>query len=126
MARSSVAAAMSFWLARTGVFGSSTLKSVLMRSRAYLPSSRVRLPRAEASPALVARRSHTCRYSSASLASSSRAWDSCALMPVPLTGEAGGALGPGFWGASPSPAPAPFVSSACSSVMTTKHSRVGS
>jgi hypothetical protein len=33
MARSSVAAAMSLWLARGGVSGSSTLKSVLMRKR---------------------------------------------------------------------------------------------
>jgi hypothetical protein len=34
MARNSVAAAMSFWLARGGVLGSSTLKSVLKRSQA--------------------------------------------------------------------------------------------
>jgi hypothetical protein len=40
MARSSVAAAMSFWLARGGVCRSSTLKSVLMRSRACFSSSR--------------------------------------------------------------------------------------
>jgi hypothetical protein len=40
MARNSVAAAMSFWLARGGVFGLSTLKSVLMRSQACMPSSR--------------------------------------------------------------------------------------
>jgi hypothetical protein len=38
MARNSVAAAMSFWLARGGVFGLSTSKSALMRSRACLPS----------------------------------------------------------------------------------------
>jgi hypothetical protein len=37
-----------------------------------------------------------------------------------------GALGPGFWGASPSLAPATFVSSAWSSTTTTKHSRAGS
>jgi hypothetical protein len=35
MARNSVAAVMSFWLARGGVSGLSTLKSALMRSRAY-------------------------------------------------------------------------------------------
>jgi hypothetical protein len=78
MARSSVAAAISFWLARGGVSGLSTLKSALMRSRACLPSSRVRSPRAEASPAMEARSSHTVRYYSASLASSSRAWANCA------------------------------------------------
>jgi hypothetical protein len=71
MARSSIAAATSFWLARRGM--SSTLKSALMRSRACLPSSRVRSPCAEASPAMEARSSRTTRYSSASLASSSRA-----------------------------------------------------
>jgi hypothetical protein len=38
MAHSSVAAATSFWLARRGVLGSSTLKSALMRSRACLPN----------------------------------------------------------------------------------------
>jgi hypothetical protein len=58
MARSSVAAVISFWLARCGVFGSSTLKSVLMRSRAYLPSSRTRLPHAEASPAMAQQSYH--------------------------------------------------------------------
>jgi hypothetical protein len=42
MARSSVAAAMSFWLAREGMFRVLTLKSVLMRLRAYLSSSRAR------------------------------------------------------------------------------------
>jgi hypothetical protein len=73
MARSSVVAAMSFWLTRGGVFGLLTLKSVLMRSRACLPSSHARSPRAETSPAMVARSSRTARYSSASLASSSRA-----------------------------------------------------
>jgi hypothetical protein len=71
MARSSVTAATSFWLARGGVFGLSTLKLMLMRSRACLPSSRERSPRAEASPAMEARSSRTARYSSASLASSS-------------------------------------------------------
>jgi hypothetical protein len=50
-----------------------TSKSALMRSRACLPSSRKRLPRAETSLTMVARSSHTTRYSSASLASSSRA-----------------------------------------------------
>jgi hypothetical protein len=49
MARRSVAAATSFWLARGGVFGLLTSKSTLMRSRACLPSSRARSPRAEAS-----------------------------------------------------------------------------
>jgi hypothetical protein len=52
MARSSVAAAMSFWLARGGVFRLLTLKSVLIRSRACLPSSSARSPHAEASPAM--------------------------------------------------------------------------
>jgi hypothetical protein len=73
MARSSVVAAMIFWLARGGVFGLLTLKSALMRSRACLPSSRARSPRAEASPAMEARSSRTARYSSASLALSPRA-----------------------------------------------------
>jgi hypothetical protein len=54
------------------------LKSALMRSRACMPSSRTRSPRAEASPAIEARSNRTVRYSSASLASSSRAWASCA------------------------------------------------
>jgi hypothetical protein len=54
MARSSVAAAMSFWLARGGVLGLLTSKSALMRSRACLPSSRAQSPRAEASPVMVA------------------------------------------------------------------------
>jgi hypothetical protein len=44
MARSSVAAAISFWLTRGGVSGLSTLKSALMRSRACLPSSCARSP----------------------------------------------------------------------------------
>jgi hypothetical protein len=73
MARNSVAVAMSFWLAREGVLGSSMLKSVLMRSRACRTNSRARSPRAEASLAMEARSSRTARYSSASLASSSRA-----------------------------------------------------
>jgi hypothetical protein len=73
MARSSVAAVMSFWLARGGVFGSSTLKLVLMRSWACLPSSHTRSQRAEASPAMEACSNRTVRYSSASLASGSRA-----------------------------------------------------
>jgi hypothetical protein len=55
------------------VFGSSTLNLALMRSRACLPNSRARSPRAEASPTMEAQSSHTSRYSSASLASSSRA-----------------------------------------------------
>jgi hypothetical protein len=59
MARSSVAAVMRFWLARGGVFGLLTLKLVLMWSRACLPSSRARSLRAEASPAMEARSSHT-------------------------------------------------------------------
>jgi hypothetical protein len=73
MAHNNVAAAMSFWLARGGVFGLLTSKSALMRSRACLPSSRARSPRAEASPAMEARSSPTAWYSSARLASSSRA-----------------------------------------------------
>jgi hypothetical protein len=94
MARSSVAAVMSLWLARGGVSESSTLKSALMRSRACFPKSRARSPRAEASPGMEARSNRTVRYSSASLASSSRAWASCALMSAPLGGEEGGVLGP--------------------------------
>jgi hypothetical protein len=73
MARSSVAAVMSFWLARSGVFGSSTLKLSLMRSRACLPSSCTRSPRAEPSAAIEVRSSRTTRYSFVSLDSSSRA-----------------------------------------------------
>jgi hypothetical protein len=71
MAQSSVTAVFSFWLVRGVVFGLSTLKSVLMRSQACLPSSHTCSPRAEASTAMVARNSHTARYSSASFASSS-------------------------------------------------------
>jgi hypothetical protein len=134
MARSSVAAAMSFWLARGDVFGLLTSKSALMQSRACLPSSRACSPHAEASPAMVARSSRTARYSSTSLASNLRAWASCALMSAPRAGEVGGALGPEFYGAlaprfrgaSPSPAPAAFALSAWSSTTTTKHSRAGS
>jgi hypothetical protein len=95
MARSSVAAAMSFWLARGGVFGLLTSKSALMCSRAYFPSSRARSPRAEASPAMEARSSRTARYSSASLASSSRAWVSCVFMSEPLVAEVGARSAPG-------------------------------
>jgi hypothetical protein len=94
MARSSVAAVMSFWLARGGVLGLLTSKSALMRSRAYLPSSHARSPRVEASPAMEVRSSRTARYSSASLASSSRAWASCALMSAPLASEVGARLAP--------------------------------
>jgi hypothetical protein len=83
MARNSVAAAISFWLARGGVSGLSTLKSALMRSRACLPSSRSCSPRAEASPAIEARSNRTVRYSSASWASSSRAWANCASASAP-------------------------------------------
>jgi hypothetical protein len=93
MAHSSVAAVMSFWLARGGVSELSTLKSALMRSRACLPSSHERSLRTEASPAMEARRNRTVRYSSANLASSSRAWASCALISAPVGGEGGGALG---------------------------------
>jgi hypothetical protein len=96
MARSSVAAATSLWLVRGGVFGSSTLKSTLMRSQACFPSSRTRSPRAEASPAMEARRSRTARYSSASFASSSCAWASCVLMSAPPVGEVGGRSTLGF------------------------------
>jgi hypothetical protein len=94
MARSSVAAALSFWLARGGVSGSSTLKSALMRSRACLPNSRARSPRADASPAIEAQSNRTVWYSSANLASSSRAWASCALMSALLGGEGEGRLAP--------------------------------
>jgi hypothetical protein len=134
MARSSVAAAMSFWLARGGVSGLSTLKSALMRSRACMPSSRARSPRAEASPAIEARSNRTVRYSSASLASSSRAWASCALISAPVGGEGAGALGPAArreavpraGGTSPSPAPIASVAFTGPLVMTTQHSRAGS
>jgi hypothetical protein len=51
-----------------------------------------------------AQSSRTARYSSASLASSSRAWTSCALMLAPLGGEGGGALGPAPW-CGPVPGP---------------------
>jgi hypothetical protein len=129
MARSSVAAAISFWLARGGVSGLSTLKSVLMRSRACMPNSRARSPRSEASPAIEARSNHTVRYSSASLASSSRAWASCVSMSAPA-----GVLGPaarrgaihGAGVTSPSPAPAAPVAFAGSLAMMTQHSRAGS
>jgi hypothetical protein len=80
---------MSFWLAHGGVLGLLTSKSALMRSRACLPSSRARSPRAEASPAMEARSSRTVRYSSAILALSSRAWASYALMSAPPAGEVG-------------------------------------
>jgi hypothetical protein len=80
---------------RQQAFGSSMLKSALMHSQASLPSSRTRSPRAEASPSMEARSSHTARYSSASLASSSRAWASCVLMLMPPVIEVGGVLGPG-------------------------------
>jgi hypothetical protein len=122
-------------LARSwGVSGLSTLKSALMRSRACLPSSRARSPRAEASPTMEARSNRTVRYSSASLASSSRAWASCALMSAFVGGEGGGALGPAArrdpvpkaGGTSPSPAPAAPAAFAGSLVMTTQHSRAGS
>jgi hypothetical protein len=97
MARSSVAAAMSFRLASGGVLGLLTSKSAFMRSRACLPSSRARPLRVEASPAMEARSSRTARYYSASLASSSRAWVSCALMSAPsaVRGEARLAPHPG-------------------------------
>jgi hypothetical protein len=129
MACSSVAAAISFWLARGGVSGLSTLKSALMRSRAYLPSSRARSPRAEASPAIEARSSRTVRYSSASLASSSRAWANCASTSAPagLLGPATrrGAM-PGAGVTSPSRVPTAPVVFAGSLAMTTQHSRAGS
>jgi hypothetical protein len=110
------------------------LKSALMWSRACLPSSRPRLPRAEASPAMEAQSSRTVRYSSASLASSSRAWASCVLISAPVGGEGGGALGPAArhdlvpkaGGSSPSPAPVAPVAFAGSLAMTTQHSRAGS
>jgi hypothetical protein len=91
---SSVAAAISFWLARGGLSGSSTLKSALMRSQACLPNSRARSPRAEAAPAIETRSNRTVRYSSASLASSSRAWASCALMSAPSVVKGEGRLAP--------------------------------
>jgi hypothetical protein len=134
MACSSVAAAMSFWLARGGVLGSSTLKSVLMRSRACRPNSHASSPRAEASPAMEARSNRTARYSSTSLASSSCAWANCTLTSAPLGGEGGGALGPaamrgpvpGPMGTSPSPASAASVAFAWLLVISTQHSRAGS
>jgi hypothetical protein len=72
----------------------STLKSVLMHSRVCLPSSRARSLHAEASPVMEVRSSRTARYSSVSLASSLRAWASCALMSAPLGGEVGAHLAP--------------------------------
>jgi hypothetical protein len=112
----------------------STLKSALMRSRACLPSSRARSPRAEASPAIEAQSNRTMRYSSASLASSSRVWANCALMSAPLRGEGGGALDPAArrgpvpraGGTSPSPAPATSAVFAGSLAMTRQHSHAGS
>jgi hypothetical protein len=85
---------MSFCLTRGGVLGLSTSKSVLMCSRACLPSMHARSPHAEASPAMEARSSRTAWYSSASLASSSHARASCVLMLVPLGGEVGGDSAP--------------------------------
>jgi hypothetical protein len=82
-----------------------------MRSLACLPNSRVRSMRAEASPAMVARKSRTYRYSSVSSISSSRTWVRCAAMSAPPAGRAGGGFAPGFWSASPPPAP--FAPSAC-------------
>jgi hypothetical protein len=41
-------------------------------------------------------------------------------MSMPPAGEVGGALDPGFWGAYPSPAPASFTPSACSSTTQTE------
>jgi hypothetical protein len=109
------------------------LKSALMRSRACMPSSRARLPRVEASPAIEARSNHTVRYSSASLASSSRAWASCALISAPVGGAGAGALDPAArreavpraGGTSPSPAPVVPVAFARSLAMMMHH-RAGS
>jgi hypothetical protein len=89
MARSSVSTAMSFWLARGGVFGLLTLKSASMRSRDYLPSSRTRSLRVETSLSMVVRRSRTSLYSSVNLSSSLRAWANCLLMPIYPVGEVG-------------------------------------
>jgi hypothetical protein len=75
-------------------------------------------------PAMVARKSRTCRYFSASFALSSRAWACCAVMSACPTGGVGGGFDSRSWGASPSPAPS--APSACSSMATTKHSRAGS
>jgi hypothetical protein len=80
-----------------------------------------------------ARSNRTVRYSSAILASSSRAWASCVLMSTHLGGEEGGALGPAArrdpvpraGGTSPSPAPATSAAFAGSLAMTTQHSRAG-
>jgi hypothetical protein len=110
------------------------LKLALMRSRACLPSLRARSPRADASPAMEARSNRTVRYSSASLASNSCSWASCALISAPVGGEEGGALGlaatrdpvPKAGGSSPSPAPVAPVAFAGSLAITTQHSRAGS
>jgi hypothetical protein len=111
------------------VSGLSMLKSALMRSRACMPNYRTHSPRAEASPAMEARSSRTIRYSSANLASSSRAWASCASISAPagVLGPAArrGAI-PGAGVTSPSPAPAAPVAFAGSLVMTTQHSRARS
>jgi hypothetical protein len=69
---------------------------VSIRSQACLPSSHARSPRAEASSAMVARKSRTYRYSSTSLASSSRAWASCTLMLMPPVDKVRARLAPGF------------------------------
>jgi hypothetical protein len=66
-----------------------------MHSRACLPASQMRSPRAEASPAIVARKSHTYQYSSASIASSLRAWASCAVMSACPTSGVGDGFGSG-------------------------------
>jgi hypothetical protein len=76
-----------------------------------------------------ARSSLTVRYSSASLASSSRAWANCASTSAPagVLGPAasrGAILGAGV--TSPSPAPTAPVAFAGSLAMTTQHSHAGS
>jgi hypothetical protein len=81
-----------------------------------------------------ARSNRTARYSSVSLASSSRARACCTLTSTPLGGEEGGVLGPEPWrgpvpgtgGTSPSPASATFAAFAWSLVITTQHSHAGS
>jgi hypothetical protein len=129
IARSSVAAATSFWLACGGTSAFSALGTVLMQSRTCRPSSRARSPRAEASPAIEVRSNRTVRYSSASLASSSRAWANCASTSAParaLGPAARRAAIPGAGVTSPSPAPTAPAVLAGSLVMTAQHSRAGS
>jgi hypothetical protein len=128
MAHISVAAAMSFWLTRGGVSGLSTLKSVLMRSRACMPSSRARSPRRGLPGHRGVEQPH-CPILLRQLGFEFAAWANCASRSTPagVLGPAArrGAI-PGAGVTSPSPAPAAPVAFAGSLAMTTHHSRAGS